>query len=282
MINEDWKTNDDLWLANQEKKWDYFKERFIRHLDASDPEQKRQQESNIELGELYSTGVIRELPYKGEFFGMWFHYSEWILMHPNPTEEVIRKIIQDYPAKGYTASLPYPPDAPDLTSHLVKLNKICEMNDSIVESFMNVVYGQSLRETLNINNLDFDKLAVKFIGSYLGRVSSWVVQAKANDPHDITLIDRWILFSKELLLMLKDEHVAKAKFVMRDFFRFLSSFEGQLDGLTESIRIDSIPRNCEIVADLRNELISNRNAYCPKLQEHIEKLESDLKADGKL
>jgi hypothetical protein len=281
MNRKDWKTDDSSWVKAQGKKWLHFEKRLRRKYDDENPEELAELLQNIKLGYNFMTGDVIELPKRG-VMELGYNSFEWILMHPNPNEENITLIFEDFVAKGFGERLPYAHKGMDISSFCQDLVAKKVVNESVVEAFLNVVYGHSINDTLDKNNLDLDSWGGEMISSYLGKISGWVIRANAISTNSLTHIDRWIKLSKGLLLIVEDTHVARASFKLKRFFKLLSNFEGRLDGENQEIRLESIARNREIIADLRNEMITQKKNYCPKLQEYVTKLEVDLADANKL
>jgi hypothetical protein len=281
MNENDWKVSDPNWVKAQEKKWPYFEKRLRRKYDDESPEEMAELEENIKLGFNYITGSITELPRRGTM-SLGYSYIDWILMHPNPNEKNIELILKDFVLKGFGERVPWVFKARELSVYCEDLVEQGVVDGAVVEAFMNVVYGHTIEETLHKNSVDFETFGHEMLGSFLAKIFSWILNVSDIDDNCLTPIDRWIDLSKGLLLIVKDSHIQKSSFFLKKFFKFLSDFEDRLDRDTQEIRLDSIGRNREIIADLRNEMITQKKNYCPKLQEYVSKLEVELTEANKL
>jgi hypothetical protein len=277
----DWNIGDPEWVKAQELKWPYFEKSLSRRFDDENSEEMVELAANIKLGQDYLSGMVTELPRRG-VMQMAFDSFDWILMHPKPNEANIKLIFDDFIDKGYGERLPYITKGMDISVYCEDLVSEGVVDGEVVEAFMNVVYGDCIEDTLKKNNVDFDASGYEMIGSFLGKVTGWVIRANALNENSLNMVDRWIDLSKGLLRLVKDDQVARASFSLKKFFRLLVNFEGRLDRDMQEIRLDSIPRNCEIIADLRNEMITQKKNYCPKLQEYCNELEATLIAENKI
>jgi hypothetical protein len=281
MNKNDWKVEDPDWVKAQESKWPYFEKSLRRRFDDESPKEMVELAANIKLGQDYLRGVVTELPRRG-VMPMAFDSFDWILMHPNPDEANIKLIFDDFIDKGYGERLPYVTKGMEISVYCEELVSEGVVDGEVVEAFMNVVYGNSIEEAIQKNALDIDEFGHEILSSFLAKVFGWILDADALNVHCLLMIERWIVLSKGLLFIVTDDHVQKSSYVLKNFFKFLSNFEGELDSDTEEIRLDSIPRNCEIIADLRNEMITQKKNYCPKLQEYVTKIEVELAEANKL
>lgn len=277
MNKSDWKTHDPVWIEAQERKWPYFRERIEKKFE-NYPEG---QEENLKLAHDFLVGNITELPDSKDIFIMKFNYQDWILLHPNPTQENIILILEDFQAKGYVERKPFVYKARELSGHCEDLVEAGVVDGAVVEAFMNAVYGYSIEDTIKINNLNFDEVASEMLSSFLTQVSAWVFGTHILRPTCLRPIDRWVNLSKDLLLIVKDQHVEKSRFRLKKFFRLLANFESLYGGFggEEDIKLDDIPEIRKVIFDFRAALIGSKSKYCLKLQEYISVLEERIIVD---
>jgi len=272
MENKDLNENSIEVSNRQKQKWPYF-EKKIRRSFINYPEGL---EENLSLAKGYLEGDVHEIPHRGVIKPMNLGYDDRILMHPNATKEVIIDILDNFVVKGYAERLPYVNQGMELSAQCTELVQDGLVSKSVAQNFIDEVYGFNIEETISKNNLDFENDAPKMLNSYLRHVVSWILGANGLKSDCVVPVDRWLLLSKGLLLKVSDGHVEVSSYILDFFFELLASFEEWFDNNTEEIRLDSIDKNREIIADLRSELISSKDKYCLKLQDYISQLEHSL------
>ncbi|MBX2848059.1 MAG: hypothetical protein KTR16_07060 [Acidiferrobacterales bacterium] len=276
MNESDWKLGDPEWVKRQKKKWQLIKDRLEKSRPDPGPEEAKMLTADLALGYDFLFGKVTELPHRPESYSMGFLYFDWILIHPNPTSENINLMLDDFRQKGYTERLPQVHKAMELSAYCEDLVAEGVVDESVVEEFMNSVYGHSIDDTLEINSLKFDDVAVDMLNSYLVEILSWLHQKSfAEGVLCLHPIDRWVKLVKSLFVKVSNEHVKHADRALKRVFDILLNFENTNHYYTGE-PLSKIPKNRKIVDDLRFTLIQSKEQYCSILKQYVNELEAGL------
>lgn len=220
-----WKTDDPAWVKAREKQWEGLQSYLKRDRDFNhdgNPEEFMKQARD------YFTGADIEYPDDYEKRLSAPNWQARVTMHPNPTVEVIRAIQLESLKKldNKSAYGHYGQHYKIIQNRWAPLIKKGLLPESIVDTYLDAIYGNSFEEALQINQADLKAELNQAIENLLEHLFGWALGA-ANADCDYFPYERFWKQLEDMLLHVEDANFTKLglDFLLKRLVRNINNFE---------------------------------------------------------
>jgi hypothetical protein len=261
-----WKINDAEWLKKREKQWNDGFSQFVKpHAeDVSDAEPV---EYMKKAKEFYDGSRIEYPEDECERQGM-PSWSIRVALHPDPSIQNIRQIFNDWDLKTRTKFhvFTYGEYYGFIQWIYAPLIKKGLLDESIVDNFMQAMYGDSYDEAVKLRQCDPETTLGYSADNLLRCLFSWAVFAKDVDCDYLPYERLWTQVEGMLLMMNEEQFDQIA-------LRFDSRVEAAND--PDSLRTAHLPRRRAFLELFRTRMKALRNQLNPRFWPYVDALKDD-------